>query len=113
MRSAVIAAALFWAGGIALALHACGATGQGFHVEAPPERYIAPTIARVQLLPLAAARAACIRQGIPLHVNPVACAWIAHGQCHIILPYPRDVGYETAGRLLEHEPAHCWGWVHA
>jgi len=111
IRNGVLLAAPFWAI-VSLALvHACSAAGQSI-VKTPADQYIAPTIARVQFLPLADARAACVRQGIAESVNPMACAWIEGGLCHIIMPYARDVGYEIAGRLAEHEPAHCWRWSH-
>ena len=101
--------AAFWA---ALGAAVCSAPAQANDRFTPPERFIAPTVAQVYTAPLHAIRAICIRL-LNLHplVNPIACAVIEDGKCYLYLPEPREVGYETFGRVYEHEAAHCWGWT--
>ena len=109
-RIAILAVLVaFWAG-IAAIVHSCATTPR-YDVQTPPARYVAPTAALVHYAPLADVRAICIGLGIPEHINPLACADTRNGQCRVYLPYTRDVGDASAGRLLQWEMARCWGMV--
>jgi hypothetical protein len=78
------------------------------YVLEPPERfnhaYSGPVIERV--LPLGEARAVCAHMGAPAD----ACAWVAHGTCHLIIPSNGPV--KDLRAYVRHERAHCNGWTH-
>jgi hypothetical protein len=79
------------------------------YVLEPPERYnhfyAGAVIERV--LPLGEARALCAHMGAPAD----ACAWIAHGACHIVIPSNGPV--KNLQAYVRHERAHCNGWTHS
>jgi hypothetical protein len=79
------------------------------YVLEPPGQYVhhfnGPVIERV--LPLAEARRVCAGKGAPAD----ACAWVANGTCHLIVPRNGPVHDRSAYR--RHELAHCNGWDHS
>jgi hypothetical protein len=65
--------------------------------------YDGPVVERV--MPVAEVRALCTSVGAS---GPfVACAWVSHGVCHIVLPNDEPAPVSTYRR---HEIAHCNGW---
>ncbi len=75
----------------------------------PPLQYVhhyhGPVMERV--LPLAEARRICAGRGAPAD----ACAWIANGACHLVVP--RNGPVRDRGAYRRHEVAHCNGWDHS
>jgi|SRR5271170_3429605 hypothetical protein len=78
------------------------------YVLEPPERYNHPYAGPVieQVLPLGETRTLCAHMGAPAD----ACAWVAHGACHIVIP--RNGPVKDLQAYVRHERAHCNGWTH-
>jgi hypothetical protein len=73
----------------------------------PPAQYNHPYDGPVdeRVMPVAEVRTLCTSLGASS--RGVACSWVSHGICHIVLPGDEQAPVSTYRR---HEIAHCNGW---
>lgn len=83
------------------------ASAQGVMVMSPPARFNHQYAGMVieHQHPVAEARDICASKG----TRADACAWVARGVCHIVIP-TRGAPVSDLASYRRHEIAHCNGW---